>query len=313
VKDEPCMRWSPGGRQSWRRRRDGGFDSSLYEVREIWPREASPFVASVHYLHSMPSVRRCYGLFEIASQELVGVAVLSTPVSKKTIPMVFPELDPSQAAELGRFVLLDRVPANAESWFLGAVRHLAARPAILLDPRKKDDPEYLKKKVPLLGMMMFSDPVSRMNLETKEIIKPGHWGSSYQASGCKYLGTSDKSVEAVLPDGTVFNRRTMQKIRAQEQGHGYAERILTDRWRARPMRPGENPARWMREVLDDIGAARFEHPGKFKYAIALGVTRAGRKAVLIAGARDHTAYPKKDVGQLEFDLFGPGAVDWEAA
>lgn len=61
-----------------------------------------------------PAVRRCYGLFEIASLELVGVAVLSTPVSKKTIPMVFPELDPSRAAELGRFVLLDRVPANGK-------------------------------------------------------------------------------------------------------------------------------------------------------------------------------------------------------
>jgi hypothetical protein len=189
---------------------------------------------------------------------------------------------------------------------------LAARPATLLDPRKKNDPEYLKK-VPLLGMMMFSDPVPRVNLATRQIIKPGHWGSSYQASGCRYLGTSGKSVEAVFPDGTVFNRRTMQKIRAQEQGHGYAKRILTDRWGARPRRRGENPARWMREALGDIGAARFEHPGKFKYAIALGVTRAGRKAVLIAGARDHTAYTKKGVGQLEFDLFGPDTVDWEAA
>ena len=48
------MRWSPGGRQSWRRRRDGGFDSRLYEVREIWQKQASPFVASVHYLRTMP-------------------------------------------------------------------------------------------------------------------------------------------------------------------------------------------------------------------------------------------------------------------
>ena len=240
------------------------------------------------------------------------MAVLSTPVTPKTLPMVFPELDPSRAAELGRFVLLDRVPANAESWFLGAVRYRAARPAVLLDPKKKDDPEYLKKKAPLLGMMMFSDPVARVNLETRQIIKPGHWGTAYQASGCRYLGTSDKSVEAVFRDGTVFNRRTMQKIRAQEQGHSYAEKMLTDRG-ARPMRPGENPARWMRDALNDTGAARFEHPGKFKYGIALGVTRADRKAVLIAGARDHTAYPKKDLGQLEFDLFGPDAVDWEAA
>jgi len=299
------MRWSPGGRQSWRRRRDGGFDGSLYEVREIWPREAAPFVTSVHYLHSMPSVRRCYGLFEKASRELVGAAVLSTPTSKLTIPKVFPELAPIEAAELGRFVLLDRVPANGESHFLGQVRHLAARPAVLTDPKKKDDPKEREKKVPLRGLVMFSDPVAR-RLPDGTVVMPGHWGTSYQASGCRYLGPSGKSTEAVFRDGTVFNRRTMQKVRSQEQGHAYAERMLVARG-ARPMRPGEHPARWLREALDAAQARRFDHPGKFKYAIALGVTRADRAAVLIAGALDHTAYPKRDLGQLELDLFGqPG-------
>ena len=118
-----------GARLAGGRRREGGFDSRLYEVREIWQKQASPFVASVHYLRTMPSVRRCYGLFESATQELVGVAVLSTPVNPKTLPMVFPELDPSRAAELGRFVLLDRVPANADyARSCGSRNNSAARP-----------------------------------------------------------------------------------------------------------------------------------------------------------------------------------------
>jgi hypothetical protein len=119
MKDEPCMRWSPGGRQSWRRRRDGGFDRGLYEVREIWTRQAKPFVLGTHYLGSMPSDKRNYGLFETAGGRLVGVAVLSYPTSEKTIPSVFPDPNPSEAADLGRFVLLDEVPANARkatSW-----------------------------------------------------------------------------------------------------------------------------------------------------------------------------------------------------
>jgi len=283
MNDEPCMRWSPGGRQSWRRRRDGGFDADLYEVSEIETWQAKPFVEETHYTRSFPSDRRNYGMFEIASGRFVGVAVLSTPTSEKTIPAVFPELDPKEAADLGRFVLLDEVPANAESWFLGKVRELATGPSEL-DPHK-----------PLLrGLVMFSDPVQRRRADGT-LICPGHCGTIYQASGCRYLGTSGASTEALLPDGTVFGRRTAQKIRAQEQGHAYAERKLIALG-ARPMRAGEKPAAWLREALDAAGARKFRHPGKHKYAIALGGTRTQRAAVVIIGGRDYHSYPKRDLG-----------------
>ena len=284
--DVPCMRWSPGGRQSWRRRRDGGFDSRLYVVREIWTRQAKPFVVGTHYLGSMPSDKRNYGLFEIDGGRLVGVAVLSYPTSEKTIPSVFPGLDPSEAADLGRFVLLDEVPANAESWFLGKVREKAAEKSVL-------DPD----KPVLRGLVMFSDPVQRRRADGT-LICPGHVGTIYQASGCLYLGTSDASTEAVLPDGTVFGRRTAQKIRAREKGHAYAERKLVALG-AQPMRPGEKPAAWLREALDAAGARRFRHPGKHKYAIALGADSAERADVTIIGGRDHRSYPKRDLGQLD--------------
>jgi hypothetical protein len=97
----------------------------------------------------------------------------------------------------------------------------------------------------------------------------------------------------VLPDGTVFGRRTMQKIRAQEQGHAYAERKLVA-FGARPMRAGEKPAAWLKEALDAAGARKFRHPGKHKYAIALGTTRADRRAVVIAAPADRVSYPKRD-------------------
>jgi hypothetical protein len=75
------MRWSPGGRQSRRRRRDGGFDSGRYWVEEIWTRQAKPFVEEMHYSRSFPSDRRNYGMFEYASGQLVGVAVV--PAAKR--------------------------------------------------------------------------------------------------------------------------------------------------------------------------------------------------------------------------------------
>jgi hypothetical protein len=285
-----CQRWRSGRIQSWRRRRDGGFDRRLYKVAEILTGRAKPFVVQNHYSGSFPSDRRNYGMLEAASGRLVGVAVLSTPTSEKTIPAVFPELDSREAADLGRFVLLDEVPANAESWFLGRVRELAAGPSEL-DPEK-----------PLLrGLVMFSDPVPRRRTDGT-LVTPGHVGTIYQASGCEYLGTSGASTEALLPDGTVFGRRAAQKVRAQESGHGYAERRLIDLG-AIPMKPGEKPAAWLREALDAVGARPFRHPGKHKYAIALGEDQAERAAVTIIGGRDHRSYPKRDLGQL--DLFSP--------
>jgi hypothetical protein len=59
----------------------------------------------------------------------------------------------------------------------------------------------------------------------------------------------------------------------------------------------------MRDALDDVGAVRFRHPGKHRYATALGEDRAQRAAVTIVGGRDHRSYPKRDRGQL--DLFDP--------
>lgn len=195
MKDDACMRWSPGGRQSWRRRRDGGFDSGRYWVREILTGQSKPFVNDMHYARSYPNSRRDYGLFEYETGDLVGVAVLSYPTSVKTIPRAFPSINPLEGADLGRFVLLDRVPANAESWFLGQVREKAAKPSEL-DP---DNP----RKMPLRGLVMFSDPVERRKADGT-IITPGHVGTIYQASGCEYLGPNGPSTEAILPDGTVF-------------------------------------------------------------------------------------------------------------
>jgi hypothetical protein len=168
---------------------------------------------------------------------------------------------------------------------VGEVRDKAARKSVL-DPGR-----------PLLhGLVMFSDPVVRRRADGT-LICPWHVGTIYQASGCRYLGPSDASTEAVLQDGTVCGRRTMQKIRAQEQGHAYAERKLVV-FGARPMCAGEKPAAWLKEALDDAGARKFRHPGKHRYAIALDTTCAERAAVVIDGARDHSFYPKRDCGGL---------------
>jgi hypothetical protein len=106
--------------QRWRERRESyrpagePINPRLYEVAELpGDRDAKEFIVAHHYLASYPSARARFGLFTCG--ELVGVAVFSHPCNDRVLTSVFP-LDPLESVELGRFVLLDSVPANGESW-----------------------------------------------------------------------------------------------------------------------------------------------------------------------------------------------------
>jgi hypothetical protein len=100
---------------------------------------------------------------------LVGVAVFSVPMSQAVIPKWL-GVSASSGVELGRFVLLDEVPFNAETWFLArAVRVLRA-----------ELPE-------LAGIVSFSDPVPRRD-SSGALVMPGHVGTIYQARNAAYRG-----------------------------------------------------------------------------------------------------------------------------
>jgi hypothetical protein len=119
-----CQRWQHG-QHSWRHRSDGGFDRARYDVALIAEADAKRFVVGHHYSGSYPAARLRFGLY--CAEALVGVAVLSVPVNAKSLTSVFPGLVPlEESIELGRFVLVDAVPANGESFFLGQVFRLAA-------------------------------------------------------------------------------------------------------------------------------------------------------------------------------------------
>lgn len=262
-----CQRWL-NGRHSFRPASEGGFDPSRYDVAEIRD-DTTPraFVERHHYSGSFPAVVHRYGLFERG--ELVGVAVLGVPAQKAVLTGPFPTLQPYvESLELSRFVLLDRVPANAESWFWARCRELAA-------------------KAGLRGILAFSDPVERIGSDG-QVVKPGHVGTIYQASNALYLGRGTARTLLVLPDATVLNERTLSKIRRQERGHEYGERLLV-RHGAPPRHPGQAAAEWLPGALRAAGVRRLAHPGNFRYA-----WRLGREARAIAlGMPVLTPYPKK--------------------
>ncbi|MER6687468.1 hypothetical protein [Streptomyces olivaceoviridis] len=231
-----------------------------------------------HYSQSWPAIRLAMGLIDVETPgpyggALVGVVALGIPMHRNVLTGVFPRLEPyRQALELSRLVLLDEVPANAESWFTARAFRLAAAYGIR-------------------GIVAHSDPhprIRRGKSGLPEQVHPGHWGTVYQALGMHYLGRTRSRRLIVLPDGSVLTDRVKSKIHRNEPGHVGAERRLQT-FGARPRDEGEPGVAWLAEALHTIGATVLDHRGNHRYALPIG-PRSGRPVLT------HSAYPypKKD-------------------
>lgn len=118
--------------------------------------EPKAFVLTHHYSRSYPAARFRFGLYRRGV--LVGVSVFSHPSNDKVLTNTFPCVA-TEAVELGRFVLLDSVPGNGESWFLARCF------------------EQLRAQR-LFGVVSFSDPMPRTAVDGTRIF-PGHIGTVY--------------------------------------------------------------------------------------------------------------------------------------
>jgi hypothetical protein len=262
-----CQRWADR-RPSWRHVSEGGFNRARYEVTPIDELVARAYVERHHYSGSYPAASQRYGIFERGT--LLGVAVLSVPVRAEVLTGVFPNLAPyTESLELGRLVLADAVPANAESWMLARVWELAAAEGVR-------------------GIVSFSDPMPRRAGDT--IIMPGHVGTIYQSSNALYLGRGRARWLQLLPDGTVLNDRAIAKVKSQQRGHEYVERRLVA-FGARARRAFEDPSAWLAEALTTIGVRRVKHLGNHRYAFSLGAP-AERRRVTRMIPLDRQLYPK---------------------
>jgi len=246
---------------------------------------AKDYVLSHHYSGTYPASVARYGLYlgDPADGDLVGVAVFSVPVSQAVITKVFPDLDHSNACELGRLVCeggparhgSPRAPANAESFFVARCLEQLA------------DAGYR-------GVVTFADPVPR-RLGDGTLVMPGHVGVVYSATNFAYLGRGTARSVILLPDGRTLSERAAQKVRAGERGHEYVERRLCALG-ARVPRAGEAMGAWLADALETVGATRLRHRGNHRYGLAIGPTRSERRAVRIA--LDPLPYPKQvDVPQ----------------
>lgn len=226
---------------------------------------AKAFVEAHHYARGYPSAKYRYGLYE--GEQLVGVAVFSTPANPLALSVIPSDRD--ARFELGRFVLLDRVPANGETWFLGRCF------------------EQLRDEG-VAGVVSFSDPVPRTD-EDGVVTFAGHVGTIYQAHNATYLGRSKRETKLLLPDGRVICGRTLTKIRKRERGVEYSGRILTD-YGATPLTSNEDPRAWVKRWTALL-TRPFVHGGNHKYAWMLR----GRDRRFLP---DSLPYPKMHVPDL---------------
>lgn len=267
----------PAGAQRWLFRVDSyrrpgeEIRTSEYDVGVLEDdATAKAFVLEHHYSGSYPAARARMGLFHRG--ELAGVAVFSHPCADKVLTNVF-HAPAASAVELGRFVLLDRVPHNGETWFLGRAF------------------ELLRARGDLVGVLSFSDPMPRSN-GAGRLVFPGHVGTIYQAHNGRYLGRGTARTLRLLPNGAVFSSRAASKIRAGERGWAYSVALLVEHGAPSPscLRSGvadpEELRAWLPRALAAV-TRTTRHPGNHKYAWAF--SRRSR-AVLPIG----TGYPKKE-------------------
>ena len=242
--------------QRWRDRRDSyrsrgeGFDPAEYGVEVIDnDRTARDFICRHHYSGSYPAARWRVGLYRRRpgwfASELVGVAVYSVPVQQATIPRYAPGVTAGEGAELGRFVLLDEVPFNAETWFLARAE------------------ATVRRGLAVRAVVSYSDPMPRQDASGR-VVTPGHVGTIYQARNAMYLGLSAARWHYLTREGRFLSVRGMSKIRGQEQGWEGAAAALVGAG-APVRRVGEEPGAWLGRALQEGPFVRVRHPGNHVY------------------------------------------------
>ena len=241
--------------QRWRERRDlyrpkgEVIQTRSYEVAPIASdREARAFVTRHHYSGTYVAARLRCGLYHRSA--LVGVAVLSQPPSQAALEAALPFS--AERCELGRFVLLDEVPANGESWFL----------ARLYEQARAEGFE---------AIVAHSDPEPR-HAPNGAVLFGGHVGTIYQASNARYTGRSRASTWRLFADGSVFSARAWTKLRQRQRGYRSALEQLVNHGAAEPgpnaLRSEEAWRAWVRGAVSAVTSA-YRHPGTHRYVWAL--------------------------------------------
>lgn len=150
---------------------DGGVNpTSTLHFERCALKDVSEFVRKHHYSHTYPgSIDYSFKL--LYKEKLAGACLFGYMAGNpKAMCIVEGQESPSSYRELMRLVLLDEVPKNAESRFIGwCIR-------------------WLKKNTELLALISFADPAFN------------HSGIVYKASNWKYCGLQKQDRPRIIID-----------------------------------------------------------------------------------------------------------------
>ncbi|MFC5342915.1 hypothetical protein ACETK8_20045 (plasmid) [Brevundimonas staleyi] len=258
-----AQRWRDR-RPVWRPQREP-LDARRYAVERLpGVADARAFVQAHHYSGSYPAAIAAYGMMEQRPNRaaaLVGVAVFSVPVQPRAADAY--GAGGARFCDLGRFVLLDHVAGNAETWFL--------RRALAGLARDKTG----EAGRPLYSLCLaYSDPIPRLD-RAGRLIFAGHYGGIYAASSALYLGRATPRTLWLADDATAISARALSKLRADDTGARYAYESLR-RLGAPPIRPGETGAAYVARALRDGPFRPLRHRGNHVYAFPCGATSTRR-------------------------------------
>lgn len=259
---ERGLRWAPKGPP---------FDPRRHEVHPIKRAMAKRFVEEHHYSGSFCGESWSFGLFR--DGVLAGAAVFGEPQHPAVLTKTFPGRA-ADVTQLGRFVLIDDVEENGESWFLAPCLRALRRDGVR-------------------GVVSFSDPHPRRTL-AGAVVMPGHVGAIYQASSAVYCGRTRAEPILLLPDGRSMPRRSLNKVRAGDsRWKGVVRTIVRAGVRAPECFYEDAPdVEELGEWIDGPVARVLReerHPGNHRYAFPL--TARERKRL----PRNPEAYPKRGV------------------
>lgn len=229
--------------------------------------DARAFVERHHYSGSFPAARLTVGLMR-RGIGLAGVAVFSVPANDASITARC-GVAGREGVTLGRFVLLDEVEGNGETWFL-------ARAFSLLALELRD----------VRAVLSYADPMPRRAADGRSFV-PGHVGTIYQAHNARYVGRSKAEWLWITRDGKILSPRTLSKLRNDDQGAAGAYAQLL-RAGAPARRISENIFRYVDRALHDGPFTRVRHPGNHAYVWAVG----GRRRETVSRLARALPYPK---------------------
>lgn len=228
------------------------IDPERYRVEVIGEGVARGFCERHHYAGGLDAVRLSVGLFERTGQGdevLVGVCVFGMLMQPQAAVRWCGQ-DARLVPELHRLCLLDRVPFNAESFFVSRAMRV------------------LRDRLPKArALNSYADPVPRHDAGGR-VVKFGHVGTCYQALAMRFTGTSSRRTLIVARDGRLLSERSLSKLRTGERGAGYAERQLVEAG-ASVRGAGEDPRDYVARALSEGPFRQIRHPGNLVYVMAL--------------------------------------------